>query len=474
MMNDVARADPSLWQRLVKVAIEKESSEFARQVIAKACDRVVDTVASALASAAAGEGSSAGKVALAEPGAGTSSVWVSGGATRCAAMASLANGTLAHATDYDDTHALSTLHPGVVIVPAAIAVGEEIGAAGRDVLAAISIGYEVAARLASLAPGEFQRQGFQPTAILGIFGATAAVARLKKVPLAVAANAGGIAGSLASGLMEYLADGSDVKQLHAGWMAQGAVRAVQFAGHGLSGPRTVLEGAKGVFRAFISRSIEPDAAMAGFGTEWTGIDVATKFYPACYGVHAAIDAWRLLRDRHGLAGIDARRIRRITGLVPEFYLQLVCEPLQHKRAPRTVYEARFSLPYAIARAVIDGDVGLDSFLPDRLADPEVVDLMQKVGYEVVAFPTFPGEFPGGIRVEMADGRILEAKVERNPGGPSSPASRDQLDKKLIDAATRIGDARNAQRLVDSLRSLCDAQGDLRGFTTSMARFGSAE
>lgn len=462
----------SLWQQLVGTALELPTSSIPEAILSRTCERIVDTVGAALAAAASNEGLSAHRVVLAESEGGIASVWASGGKTRSAALACLANGTLAHAIDYDDTHAASTLHPGAVIVPAAIAAGEEVGADGPDLLASVALGYEIAARLAMQAPGKFQRQGFQPTAILGIFGATAAVARLMNASLAVATNAGGIAGSLAAGIMEYLSDGSDVKQLHAGWMAQGAVRAVQFATSGLAGPRTVLEGPKGVFRAFVSEAIDPRRALDGLGDQWLGMEVATKLYPACYCVHAVIDAWRVIAERDGVTQADHSAIRRLTALVPEFYLQLVAEPLEQKRRPRTTYEARFSLPFAVATAVVHGPVTLESYARDRLENAKVLDMMSKVDYEVVQYATFPGEFPGGLRVDMSDGRVLEAHVDFNPGGPRNPLPENRVGEKILDAARCLQDEAGGQALLASLRFLREPGSDLRPFSKAMTRFSA--
>ena len=461
----------SLWEQLVGFALDLPTAGVPDDVLDKATDRIIDTVGSALAGASSGEGLIAGRIVCSEASDGISSVWVSGGTTRSAAMACLANGMLAHAIDYDDTHAGSTLHPGVVIVPTVVALGEELGSKGPDVLAAVAIGYEVVNRLGLLTPGRFQHRGFHPTAILGIFGATAAAARLLKVSHRVAGHAGGIAGSLASGLMEYLSDGSDVKQLHAGWMAQAAVRAVQFATAGLTGPRTVLEGSRGVFRAFLSETIEPSRVVAGLGEQWVGIDVATKPYPACHAVHACIDSWRMIRDKHGLTQGDIALIKRVTGLVPKFYLQLVGEPLEQKRRPRTIYEARFSLPYSVARAVIDGEVNLDSYSEDRIRDPRVLEMAAKVDYEVVEYATFPGDYPGGLRVEMTDGRVFEDHLDYNVGSSRNPLSPEQLKAKVIDAARRVGNAPSAELLLGSIRSLRSPDADLRRFSDAIGSFG---
>ena len=155
------------------------------------------------------------------------------------------NGMLSHGMDYDDTHTTATLHPSCVIVPTALAVGEATGASGAEVLAAAIVGFEVVARLGLLASREFQNRGFHPTSVLGVFGAVATVSRLMGVSAVVGRNATGLAGSMASGLMEYLSDGSSAKQVHPGWAAQAAVTAVRLAQAGATGPARVLEGTAG-------------------------------------------------------------------------------------------------------------------------------------------------------------------------------------------------------------------------------------
>lgn len=457
----------ALWPRLIDAALAVPTHAIPDEVFSRASDRIVDTVACGLAAAGSNEGLCAQRLVLAEAAPGVASVWASGGQTAPAAMATLSNGTLIHAIDYDDAHAGSALHPGAVIVPAAIAIGEEVGARGPDVLASVALGYEVAARLAMQAPGRFQSKGFHVTGIIGIFGATAAVARLTGASATVAANAGGISGSMAGGLMEYLSDGSDVKQLHPGWTGQAAIRAVQLASHGLTGPRTVLEGTKGVYQAFVDHKVNAEAILEGFGRRWMGMEVATKRYPACYFVHAAVDAWKILRQDRRIAGA---RIKHLIALVPEFYLQLVGEPIDQKRRPRSTYEARFSLPYALAVAVRDGDITTSSFNADRLRDPEILELMSKVECQPTEYSTFPGEFPGGVRVVLEDGSTFEAKVEHNIGGPKLPLAPADLDLKLLEASMPFKLECGGRSLLRSIRGLCARSSDLREFSREMAKF----
>jgi 2-methylcitrate dehydratase PrpD len=461
----------TLAQGLFEFSLDYPTSDLPATAERAASQRAVDTVAAALAGASMGMGTAASEIVLSEIAEGRSSIWASGGVTRPAALASFANGMLSHGMDYDDTQTRATMHPGIVIVPTALAVGEEVGASGPDVLAAIAIGYEIATRLGELTPGAFQRQGFHPSSVLGIFGATAVAARLMGVTVEQAVNAAGLAGSMAAGLMEYLTDGSDAKQMHPGWVAQGAIRAVQLAVHGGTGPASVLDGPKGVFRAFVGKDVNVTAGLAGLGESWEGLAVATKPYAACHCVHAPVDAWRKIRDTHGLTAEDTPRITRLIGLVPSWYLQLVCDPIEEKRHPRSVYEARFSLPYALARVVIDGELTLDTFTSDKLDDPAVLELSDKVDYQVVEYEEFPEAFPGGLRVEMDDGRLFETDIRHNVGSVGNPMTDDQINTKLLDAAQRLSGTENAgQDLLQSLLQLTEAGSDLRGFTEAMARF----
>src|SRR5690606_37074147 len=142
---------------------------------------------------------------------------------------------------------------------ALLAMAEQERLAAREMLAIAVAGYEIAATLGRLAPGDFQRNGFQSTATLGVFVAAFAAARAMKLSATQAVHALGLAGSMAAGLMEFLGDGSDGKQIHAGWAAQSGIRAAQLAAHGVTGPAAVFEGRFGVYRSFVGKDIDPAA-----------------------------------------------------------------------------------------------------------------------------------------------------------------------------------------------------------------------
>ncbi len=462
----------TLSERFIDFALTVATDDIPDEIMQGALLRVIDTVGVALASARSGLGTAASQVVLSEPGGGAASVWGSGGAKRVASLAGFANGMLAHGIEYDDTHTSATLHPGVVIVPTVLAVAEEQGSSGPDVLAAVALGYELTARLGMFAPGQFQRRGFHPTAVLGIFGATVAAARLMGVGHAEAVHAAGLAGSQAAGLMEYLSDGSDTKQIHPGVAAQGAIRSVQLALHGATGPARVLEGGAGVFTSFAGVEVDADKVLDGLGERWVGMDVATKPYPACHCVHAAVDAWRDIRDAEGLTVDDIDDVVRLTAFVPHWYLHLIWDPIESKRAPRSVYEARFSLPYAVARVVVDGELTLDSFELDQLSDPKVLEVAQRVEHEINEYETFPAAFPGGLRVEMRDGRVFEKHIPHNAGSVGDPITEQRLDAKFLDAASKGADESAGEALLAAIRSLREPGSSISAFTEQMAQFNS--
>lgn len=460
--------ETSLSRSLLEFAIETKNEEIPDELLDWASLRLIDTVGTALVSAGFDCGTSALKTVLEEGTPGRSSLWASGGRTTNAGNAAFANGTLAHGMDFDDTHTSATLHPGVVIVPTAVAVAEEESSSGPEVLTAIAIGYEVMARLGRVFPGKFQYSGFHATSVLGIIGAVAVTARLRSADLDTSVNAAGIAGSMASGLMAYLSDGSGTKTFHPGWAAKGAITALTLARNGLEGPAAVLEGPSGVFSSFIREDIDPAEVLTDLGSEWVGTRVSTKPYPACHCVHAPADAFIALRDRLDLSREDVLRIQRVTGLVPDFYRILVCDPLVEKQRPRTEYEARFSLPFAIGKAMVDGRLTSSSFQEDQLNDPEVLEMSSRVDYEVVEYAEYPECFPGGVRVVLDDGSVHEEHLRHNIGSVENPMTKSGIHQKFLDGATRVASDVDAAQLLASLEGLA-LEASTDGFSAAMAK-----
>ncbi len=379
------------------------------------------------------------RAAVVEPGVrgAATAIGVDGGLP--AADAALANGTICHALDYDDTHTGAISHVSVAVVPAALAVGEEQNATGAELLAAIVAGNEIVIRLGALAGAGFHARGFHPTSVCGIFGATAAAARLRGLDAATTTNALGIAGSMASGILEFLADGSATKRLHPGWAAHSAIIASRLAAHGATGPATVFEGRYGIYAAYLGRDdIDFEPQLSTLGEQWQTPDIAFKPYPACHYVHASVDAARQLLDEAAIATGD---IEEIVALTTEAGVPMVLEPLASKHAPRSEYEAKFSLPYSVASMLLRGVVDVSTYTDDAIRDASVIELASRVRYEVKDYETFPEAFPGGVRIVMSDGTIRERELAYQRGGPGNPMSdEDVVAKFRTNAALAVDDA----------------------------------
>jgi 2-methylcitrate dehydratase PrpD len=335
---------------------------------------------------------------------------------------------LCHGLDFDDTHSDSVAHVSVVVVPSALATAEERGADGHEVLAALVAGNEVVARVGMAAPGTLQEHGFHSTSISGIFGGAVAAGRLRDMTGPALASALGICGSFAGGLFAYLEDGTPTKPMHPAWAAHGALLATALAARGAAGPTTVFEGRFGLYHAFVGA--EPGAVdlagqLADVGARWETPRIAFKPYPACHYMHGSLGATASLLD-----AVDLEQIEDVEVSVPVQAVALVLEPADTKLAPRTGYEAKFSLQYSTAAMLVHGAVGVRTYTDTAIRDADVLALARRVRYVVREYPTFPAAFPGGVRITLRDGRVLEATEEHQRGAPDNPMARGEVIGKF--------------------------------------------
>lgn len=427
---------------------------------------LLDTLGCGIAASALGIATAAR--ALARESAGAAEASVIGGPRLPAAQAALANAMLCHGLDFDDTHADSVCHVSAVVAPAALAVAEAAGASGAALLTALVAGSEVVTRVGMAAPAAFHRRGFHPTSVCGVLGAAAACARLRGLDAERIMRAIGIAGSLAGGIFEYLADGSDTKPIHAAHAAHGGVVAAGLAAHGATGPASVLEGRFGVLATFADvHGADVTAAFADLGRRWETPRIAFKPYPACHFIHAPLDA---ALQALGGQRVDPDDIEEIEVRVPEAGVPIVLEPAAEKAAPRTPYEAKFSLPYSVGALLVHGRVDLDSYREETIGDPRVAALARRVRYRVEAFPTFPGAFPGAVSIRLRDGRRFEAVLPHQRGGPENPMTDGDVIAKFRQNA-RLGLGADDARSIESAVLALEDLGDL---AQAFAALGSAE
>jgi 2-methylcitrate dehydratase PrpD len=379
--------------------------------------------------------------------------------TLSAVGAALLNGTAAHGEDFDDTFEGGPVHAGAVVVPAVLAACERYHPDGIAALTGIAVGIETMCRLGLVTPKLVHKAGFHPTAVFGAMAAAAAVAAALKLDRRGIVNALGIAGSMASGIIEYLAEGAWTKRMHAGWAAQSGVRAAMMARHGFVGPRTVFEGTHGLFHGFAGTAKgNYDALVADFGEHWVGQALAFKPYPCGTMTHPYIDCARRLSAR----GIDPGAIKELICEVGEGTVHRLWEPLADKRRPSNGYGGKFSTPYCVAAALLRGNVGLGDFTDAAVRDPAVLAIAAKVGYVVDPENPYPANFTGHISAVMRDGSVIEERQPHMRGGAHEPLTRQDIEDKFVLNARHGGwpQARTAPALVRAKR-LYDGPLDLQ-------------
>jgi len=377
-----------------------------------------------------------------------------------AAGAAFVNGTAAHGEDFDDTFEGGPVHAGAVIVPAVLAVAEREKIPGEDVLRGIAVGVEVTCRASLVAPKLIHKAGFHPTAVLGTMGAAAGVSAALSLSKIQTVSALGIAGSMASGIIEYLAEGTWTKRLHPGWAAQSGIRAADLARNGFLGPRTVLEGTHGLFHGFANTtSGDWTKLLDGFGKRWLAASVAFKLYACGTMTHPYIDCAARLGKK-----IDVADIEDVVCEAAEGTLHRLWEPLAAKQAPPNAYAAKFSQPYCIAAGFILGHAGLEAFTEERVRDPKLRALAAKVRYEVDPDNPYPDAFTGHVKVKLRNGQILEERQPHIRGGTHEPLSRADVEEKFRLNCTYGGwPAERAADFLKWAKSAFDRPVDLKPF-----------
>jgi 2-methylcitrate dehydratase PrpD len=349
-----------------------------------------------------------------------------------APLAALVNGTAVHALDYDDDPA--ACHIGAVVIPVALGLGQALRIAPPRVIAAVVLGYDVTTRIGEAIDADLLYQkGYHPTSVCGVFGAAAAAAYLHGLDAATTTHALGIAGSFSSGNMEFLADGAMTKRLQPGKAAHDGILAAELAHAGLTGPRSILDGRYGVWRYTETRD---DARFTrGLGTRFAVQEVYVKKHASCLGNAPALDGVLDLMHAHRIAPAQIREIRvgvRVSTLA------MVGEPREIRVRPQTMLDAQMSLPYSLAVAMLDGEAGIAQFAPDRLGDPRILGLAERI--HVYAHPDLATAKAGNLTcyldLDTTDGRHFTERLETYRGHPRTPMTDEEMEAKFRRCASR--------------------------------------
>jgi 2-methylcitrate dehydratase PrpD len=361
-----------------------------------------------------------------------------------AGLAALANGAAAHAIEMDDTHSGGSFHPGAVMYSAALALAQsDVGTETTEFLTAVIAGYEVAARIAmAVQAKEHYLLGFHPTATCGPFGAAVTASKLLGLSARQMLAAVGIAGSMAAGSMEFLADGAWTKRLHPGLAAQNGIQAALLAAEGFTGPSRILEGRNGFLYGY-SRHPLPELLTADLGKGFEILRTSVKPHACCRYMQGPIDAVLELVRRHG---IEPAAIRSIEVAVLEAGWPLVAEPREKKYHPESIVDAQFSMPFGAAIAALEGAAGLEQFTPEKIASPTVHKLMGRVVLikDSRIEKNFPREWRARATIRLEDGLEWETKICYPKGDPENPLSWDELAAKfnsLVGAVLPLGRCR---------------------------------
>jgi len=381
-----------------------------------------------------------------------------------AANAALANGTAAHALDYDDMCFVSLAHPSAPLVAAALAAAEVAGASGRALLDAYVVGFELEARLGrAMNPRHYQR-GWHCTSTIGTIGAAAAASRLLGLDAGATGHALAIAASEASGLKENF--GTMVKPLHAGLAARNGVVAALLAQAGMTASGAAIEGPQGFLAAMDSERPSLEAFTADLGTRWEIIDtgITVKLYPSCAGTHPTLDALLDLKRREGFGADEVEAIEiGVDPIVPTILLY---------DRPSSGLEGKFSMPFCVAAAVVHERVGIDTFEAATMRDPAIVAMQARVTMRVD--PTLDAAAQpltqARVTVRLRDGRVLTASANGARGYPDRPAGDDDLATKFMSCGTQVLSASQAAGALTTLRAI-ESISDVRTLTAAVASQG---
>jgi 2-methylcitrate dehydratase PrpD len=374
--------------------------------------------------------------------------------------AALINGIAAHALEMDDFHPQGKIHMGTVVIPAAVALGERHKISGKKLISALTAGYETGIRIAIGAGTASHRlHGWHATSSCGIFGAAICSAKILDLPVNQTVSALGLAGTQASGLWAFLKDGANNKKLHGGHPASAGINSALLAKGGMTGPGYILEAEDGGFYRATSDEYNFASVTEGLGETYNVLRVGRKPYACCRSMHLSIEGALELVKTYHIAPQDIEKIDVYTyeigvkqcGMYPQ---------------PKNVFEAKFSIPYGIAVAFIDGNAGVAQFTEERIQDPAIRNLCDKIDVHVSDEYTkqYPANWGCEMRVRTKDGRQLNKVVWNGRGGPDNPMTKEELTAKFKCLAGEVLSAQRMDEIISTIYNLEQVQ-DISELTT---------
>jgi 2-methylcitrate dehydratase PrpD len=382
-----------------------------------------------------------------KPGAAT----VIGGSDLVPEWAAFSNATAAHGFELDDYHSGALAHPGCVVVPTALAIGEVLGSSGQDIVLACALGMEAIVRIGlAVSPSMVVDRGFHETCTQGVFGASVAASKLMGLKADTIVSALGLAGSHASGTRQYSHSGGEVKRLHAGLGASGGIRSARLADRGFQGPPAILEGSRGFMQAF-ANEYDPTLVTRGLGESWQFLDCGIKPHASCGLIHAPTDALIALLSEHRLAAADIAEV--VVGADRLSLEHVGSLPL----LPQDMNGAQFNLPYSLGMILAGRASGFSSYWQlqkSGFGDPAILEAAKRV--RMVLDPEVDAAFPKvlttRVRIRTVDGKSLE-RMSIPVGSKESPLSQNAVKAKFLDLLSQTRWASKADELADKIQEL---------------------
>lgn len=356
--------------------------------------------------------------------------------------AALVNGAMGHGFELDDFHGKSFLHPGTVVIPAALAMSESLGTGGTQFLTAVVMGYEVMIRVGLAVGISHNFRGFHPTGTTGPFGSAAAAGKVMGLSENALLDALGSAGSFSSGIKEFAVTGSMIKRYHAGKSAENGVVTALLASRGFTGPASVLEGKFGFLQAF-SDKYDPAKLVEKLAAQWEILNINVKPYACCGGLHSMIDGLMTLKKAHPL---NPKKIKKIK-------VETIEKVALQNSGPGTgsVMAAQYSIPFTAALTILKDIEDSAIFTENILKDKEVRSLSKKV--EIEASIKNAGMEKSRVTIETAGGEKYSADTDKPKGHPDNPLGYDDVVKKFKNLTQAILTPNQAEKIIEKVSAL---------------------
>ena len=347
----------------------------------------------------------------------------------CPSDAIVLNGTAIHGEDFDDTFEGTPVHVGSVMCSSLLTAAEYYKLEPKEILKGLAVGSELMCRLALVSPMAIHKQGFHPTAILGAFGASIGISKILKNSVLQTTSSLGIVGSMASGIIEYLAEGTWTKRLHPGWAGASGWKSAHLGKNNFKGPRTVFEGKNGIFNSFADKKIIPDfkKLTVDLGSFWHTNNLAIKPFACGTMTQPFIDCAIKAREKIN----DLNEIKSIICKVGEGTVHRLWEPLSEKRKPTTPYSAKFSVPFCIAVGLYFGKAGLLEFTEEQIKNREILNICSKISYEIDPQNEYPKNYSGEINIILKNSQVIQETQPGLRGGKLFPLDEKEVEEKFF-------------------------------------------